>query len=163
MKLTKQTSDAVKILVFCHNHGDSLIKVADMAEELGLRKQMALKICTLLRQEGFLDTVRGPKGGIRLSQQAQTSTLGTIVRRLESSSQANAESDGTHLDVCFDEAMEAFFTVLDGHLLGEIAAAKPKPAKKTASRRKPAARKQARKARPTRPSQRRVQARELAK
>lgn len=163
MKLTKQTSDAVKILVFCHNHGDGLIKVADMAEELDLRKQMALKICTLLRQEGFLDTVRGPKGGIRLSQHAQTSTLGAIVRRLESSSQADADSDGTHLDVCFDEAMEAFFTVLDGHLLGEIAAAKPKPAKKTASRRKPAARKQARKARPTRPSQRRVQARELAK
>lgn len=163
MKLTKQTSDAVKILVFCHNHGESLVKVADMAEELGLRKQMALKICTLLRQEGFLDTVRGPKGGIRLSQQSQTSTLGAIVRRLESSSQVNAESESTHLDDCFDEAMEAFFTVLDGHLLGEIAAAKPKPAKKTASRRKSASRKQARKARPTRPSQRRVQARELAK
>ena len=152
MRLTKQTSDAVKILIFCHNNGEELIKVADMSKELGLRKQMALKICTLLRQEGFLDTVRGPKGGIRLAKAAHNSTLGEIVRSVESSSRSDDSGELAHLDDCFDEAMNAFFMVLDGHSLKEIAEAKSQALEKVPPKKAPTRKSRSRKAKTARKS-----------
>lgn len=123
MKLSKQTSDAIQILTYCHRQDGRLVKVAEVADTLGLKKQMALKLANILAQAGFVETVRGPSGGIRLSEATRAATLGHIVRTLEAQPTSRADyNDGGALDSFVDEAFEAFLQVLDRHSLAEMAA-----------------------------------------
>ena len=150
MRLSKQTSDAVKVLVCCHRSAAKLTKIAIIAEELGLTKQMALKLSNILAQAGFLDTVRGPNGGVRLSQSAHPSTLGQIVRKIETRPGGNTKNlQGSPLEAYLDEAFEAFLHVLDQHTLANLAAnaatlntapQKPASKRKTPSAKRSAAR-----------------------
>lgn len=150
MRLSKQTSDAVKVLVCCYRSEAQLTKIAIIAEELGLTKQMALKLSNILAQAGFLDTVRGPNGGVRLSQSAHSSTLGEIVRKIETRPGGNTKNlRGSPLEAYLDEAFEAFLDVLDQHTLANLAAnaatlntapKKPASKRKTPSAKRSAAR-----------------------
>lgn len=124
MKLSKQTADAIEILAFCKRleEDGALIKVGDIGEAIGLSRQMALKLCYLLHQEGFLETVRGPKGGVRLSKKASEATIGEIVRALELQPSDKRAAGGASLFGGFiDEAFEAFLSVLDQHRLDDLA------------------------------------------
>jgi len=123
MKLSKQTSDAVNILLCCKRADTNLVKVGVIATELNLTKQMALKLANRLSRADLLDTVRGPKGGVMLTEQAIDLPLGQIVRRLEAVLRTS-EDNGTSqpFDVYFDAAFEAFLDVLDQHTLSDLAA-----------------------------------------
>ena len=114
MKLSKQTSDAIQILTQCAREDAELVKVGDVAAELGLSKQMALKLAYILSQAGFLEAVRGPRGGIRLSDSAHAATLGEIVRVLELQPASRGQSgrSGGIFDDYIDDAFEAFLAVL---------------------------------------------------
>lgn len=132
MKLSKQTSDAIQILTYCFRTGDRLVKVGDAATSLKLTKQMALKLVHILSQAGLLETVRGPQGGVRLTQEAENASLGNIVRILEDQpSSRSAGPQGILLNGYIDEAFEAFLEVLDRHSLADMA--KEKPTKKRKS------------------------------
>jgi Rrf2 family protein len=135
MKLSKQTSDAVEILVFCLRPDDELLKVGRIAEELGLTKQMALKLAHVLNQAGFLEAVRGPKGGIRLTDAARSAKLGEIVRALELLPTERGKSDsGSLFGGYIDEAFEAFLSVLDQHTLADLARRPRRATKRKPSR-----------------------------
>lgn len=138
MKLSKQTSDAIQILTQCARGDAELLKVADVAAELGLSKQMALKLAYMLSQAGFLEAVRGPRGGIRLSDRAQSATLGDIVRVLELQPAARSRGDrsGDVFNAYIDEAFDAFLAVLNQHTLADLAR-RPRRAAKRKSTSKP--------------------------
>ena len=122
MRVPKQISDAIRILVRCHASGDELIKIAVMAQELGLTKQMALKLSNILRQLKFLDTVRGPNGGIRLSAATKDATVGGVVRALLTRPELSQDArEVVDLDGLYDEAFEAFLAVLDRQQLQDLA------------------------------------------
>ncbi len=122
MRVPKQISDAIRILVRCHASGDELIKIAVVAEELGLTKQMALKLSNILRQLEFLDTVRGPNGGVRLAAAAKVATVGEVVRALLSRPELSQEAkEVAEFDGLYYEAFEAFLAVLDRQPLEDLA------------------------------------------
>ena len=140
MKLSQQTSDAVSILVYCESSDGHLIKVREIADELQMTKNMALKLSNILSQKGLVKTVRGPAGGIQLSDVAKSATLRDIVRKLETPSVNRKKKKRlAPLDQYFDEAFEAFLSVLDQHCLADLAKTKrasrprPKPVKRKSS------------------------------
>ncbi len=55
----------------------------DMAKALGLPGPYLAKILQTLAQAGFLESLRGPRGGFRLARPADTITIGAIVEALE--------------------------------------------------------------------------------
>lgn len=123
MKLSKQVSDAIRILVTCYRSEGELLKVGHIAEELGLTKQIALKTANTLAQAGLLETVRGPSGGIRLADTARDVTIGQIVRVLEAVPQhASPQASGAGIGEFLDDAFAAFLEVLDRHKLSDLAA-----------------------------------------
>lgn len=132
MRMPKQISDAIRILVWCYR-SDELIKVASVAEELGITRQMALKLSNILRQLGLLETSRGPSGGIKLSPLARDASVGNIVRTLlkrpELRKEAREDADFGSL---YSEAMDAFLAVLDKEKLSDLATRSDKPKKKSA-------------------------------
>lgn len=123
MKLSKQTSDAVNVLLYCMRCEDERVKVAVIAGQLGLTKQMALKLANRLGRAGLLTTVRGPKGGVKLSDVALELPLGHIVERLETVlSDAEDKVAPQPFDQYFDDAFRVFLDVLDQHTLKDMAA-----------------------------------------
>ena len=138
MRVQKQISDAIRILAECYSSGDELVKVATVADRLDMTRQMALKLTNILRQVGFLETLRGPTGGIKLSDSAREASVGEIVRVLLTRPELRVESAEEHeLDKYYEEAFDAFLAVLDKQPLSDLAARKP--AARGATKRRPAA------------------------
>jgi Rrf2 family nitric oxide-sensitive transcriptional repressor len=124
MRLNKSTSYAVRILIHCARAGDRLIKVADIAQRLDITQQNAFKIVHLLSRAGFLASVRGRNGGVRLARPASKVRIGDVVRAIEFT-RIDAKMQGSNgsLSQLVDDALEAFITVLDQHTLAEMAKA----------------------------------------
>lgn len=127
MRLTKQTGHAMRILIDCAMAGDDLVKIGPLADGLGITRQNAFKIVHLLARAGFVASVRGPSGGIRLSRPAAQIRVGDIVSAMEATSVEVAGDDYpdgrvTPLSLLFGDALAAFISVLDAHTLADLAA-----------------------------------------
>ncbi len=124
MRLNKSTSHAVRILIDCARAGDRLIKVADIAQRLDITQQNAFKIVHLLSRAGFLASVRGRHGGVRLARPPAKIRVGDVVRAIEFNG-LDAKEAGSHVSLSqiVDDALEAFISVLDQHTLADMAEA----------------------------------------
>jgi Rrf2 family protein len=128
MRLTKQTGHAIRILIDCATSGVDLIKVAKLSERLGITRQNVFKVVNRLTHAGFLASVRGPSGGVRLARPATEIRIGDVVRAMEettikvaSSAEVPASVRTTGpLNSMFDTAFEAFVEVLDQHTLADF-------------------------------------------
>lgn len=121
-------------MIDCAQAGDRLIKVADISERLGITKQNVFKIAHILSRAGFIASVRGPSGGVKLSRPPNGIKVGDVVRAIEVTSVeiTGDEGDDAGGDVAgpitgvFDEALSAFIAVLDQHTLADLARASGK-------------------------------------
>ncbi len=139
MKLNKVTSHALRVLVACARTGTDLQKVADLAAELELTQQNTFKIVHLLSRAGFLEGERGRYGGVRLKVPADTIKVGQVVRAMELLPERGDEAvpdDGQHAQI-FDDAFEAFISVLNQTTIADMARAQMHTAAKTIPRKKP--------------------------
>lgn len=121
MRLNKSTSHAVRILVHCAKSEDALVKVAEIAQRLDITQQNTFKIVHLLTKGGFLGSVRGRNGGVRLARPAAKIRIGDIVRSIELAGTDGMEpGQDTGLNEIVDDALEAFISVLDRHTLADM-------------------------------------------
>jgi Rrf2 family protein len=125
MRLSKQTTDAIRILSVCHQETGRLVKVGHVADELGLTKQVALKTANMLVQAGLLEAVRGPNGGIRLSRETADASIADIVRAIETAPGRSIKgNDAAALSTFINDAFQAFLRALEGHKLADLAKAR---------------------------------------
>lgn len=147
MRLTKTTSHAIRILIDCAQAADQLVKVAAIAERLAITQLNVFKVVHLLSRAGFITAVRGRNGGVRLARSASLIRIGEVVRATEVT-RVEVESDkdgarrprrsGRQLNTIFDEALEAFISVLDRHTLEDMAEGRAvPPASDEPARKKP--------------------------
>ena len=124
MRLNKSTSHAVRILIDCAKAEGRLIKVAEIAKRLDITQQNAFKIVHLLSKAGFLASVRGRHGGVRLARPAAKIRIGDVVRSIETMGRDEEEAGGRgSLHRIVDDALDAFISVLDQHTLEDMAEA----------------------------------------
>ena len=130
MRLTRQTSHAIRILIRCARAPDELVKVAEIAEGLDLTQQNVFKIVHLLTRAGFLKAVRGRYGGVRLARAPAEIRIGDVVRATEvthvviegEEAPKNSGAQGAQpITQVLDNALEAFISVLDQHTLEDMA------------------------------------------
>ena len=135
MRLTKQTSYALRILLHCALHPDEQLKAADIANAYNITEFNVLKIVPLLVHGGFVQTTRGRRGGLRLAQPASEIRIGDVVRLTEET-HIQADCYGQLPEPCLiqpaapinrilDTALSAFIDVLDQHTLQDLVAARP--------------------------------------
>ncbi|WP_424981731.1 iron-responsive transcriptional regulator RirA [Maritalea sp. S77] len=129
MRLTKQSNYAVRILMYCASN-DSLSKIADIAEFYDISETFLFKILQILNNAGFVETVRGRHGGIKLKRDSAEIGLGEVIRATE---------DNFDMAECFDlesntcpligscgfnhalhRALTAFFDVLDEYTIADL-------------------------------------------
>ncbi|KKB86772.1 hypothetical protein VW29_00485 [Devosia limi DSM 17137] len=133
MRLTRQSNYAIRALVYCAVNQPGLSRVADIARAYGISELFLFKLIKPLVENGLIETVRGRHGGIRLGKPAADITLLETIRLTEENfALAECFEDGADcpligecdLNGALREALGAFFTVLDGYTIADLASKK---------------------------------------
>jgi Rrf2 family transcriptional regulator, nitric oxide-sensitive transcriptional repressor len=83
MRLTMQTDYALRMLIQLGVHADRLVTVSETALAYRVSKNHMMKVAHRLCMEGFVVTVRGNGGGLRLAKHPSDINVGDVVRRIE--------------------------------------------------------------------------------
>lgn len=135
MRLTRQTNYAIRILMYCAANEGRLSRIPEIAQAYTVSELFLFKILQPLVEHGFVQTVRGRNGGVRLGKPAASITLFDVVRVTEDNfSMAECfDSDAAEcplIDSCglneaLRKALGAFFEVLAGYTIEDLAKARP--------------------------------------
>src|SRR5215469_6024580 len=83
MRLTLYTDYALRVLIQVGLNEGKRSTIKDIARSFGISKPHLMKVVNDLSQKGYLETVRGRKGGIRLMREPQDINIGQVVRDTE--------------------------------------------------------------------------------
>lgn len=83
MYLTQQTDYALRVLIYAAVNDDDLVNISSIAQAYRISKSHLMKVVTALVKGGFLLSVRGKGGGLRLAQPADKIKVGAVVRLME--------------------------------------------------------------------------------
>ncbi len=134
MRLALYTDYSFRLLIYLAARDPDLVPVGEIADAYGISRNHLTKIANNLGRNGYLRTVRGRNGGLRLASRPSDINAGAVARLAE---------QGSALVECFDparnrcvitpacalkhalhEAEDAFYGVLDGYTLEDLSSAK---------------------------------------
>ena len=129
MRLTLHTDFALRVLIQVGLNDGKLTTINDIAQSFGISKAHLMKVVNDLSQKGYLDTVRGRNGGIRLMREPRDINIGQVVRDTED--QLDVIGCLEHKGYCPIErvcvlrralrnATDAFLAVLDALTLADL-------------------------------------------
>lgn len=129
MRLTRYTDFALRVLLYLGREPDRLVSIQDVSRAYGVSQSHLMKVVSDLVGAGYVESVRGRSGGIRLARPVSEIMIGPLVRHTE------ADFDLVECGSCliapacgltsmFDEALAAFLAVLDGYSLADALARK---------------------------------------
>jgi Rrf2 family transcriptional regulator, nitric oxide-sensitive transcriptional repressor len=129
MRLTLHTDFALRVLIQVGLNDGKLTTINDIAQSFGISKPHLMKVVNYLGQRGYLDTVRGRNGGIRLMREPRHINIGQVVRDTEDQLAVIGclERRGycpiqriCVLRGALRDATEAFLAVLDNYTLADL-------------------------------------------
>jgi Rrf2 family nitric oxide-sensitive transcriptional repressor len=129
MRLTLHTDYALRVLIYTGLKGDELSTISEIAEHFDVSKNHLMKVVHQLGQKGYLETIRGRNGGIRLAMKPQRINIGAVVRDTEDELDVLGCLQGPGycriereciLRRALREASKAFLAVLDQYTLMDL-------------------------------------------
>jgi Rrf2 family nitric oxide-sensitive transcriptional repressor len=129
MRLTTMTDYAMRLLMYVGRHPDRLCTIAEIAQSYGISEPHLMKITHRLAQRGWIETVRGKNGGMRLARPPQEINLGAVVRDTENdlalvecfvADNACTLRGRCGLTAIIDGALQQFMQHLDRYSLADI-------------------------------------------
>ncbi|WP_156255523.1 RrF2 family transcriptional regulator [Sandarakinorhabdus oryzae] len=129
MRLTRYTDFALRVLLYLGRQPGELASIAAISRAYGVSQSHLMKVVSDLVGAGYLDSVRGRNGGIRLAKPASEIMIGALVRHTEDDFDLVECATCLIAPACgltsmFDEALAAFLKVLDGYSLADALARK---------------------------------------
>ena len=129
MRMTQHTDYALRMLIYLAGRPGEATTVNEVAEAYRLSRNHLLKVGLRLRRMGFITTMRGRSGGIRLAKKPHEINIGALVRGTEeefalvecmqAAGNVCAISPVCRLKGIFGEALEAYLAVLDRYTLAD--------------------------------------------
>lgn len=127
MRLTRYSDYAMRVLLYLGARPDRLCAIAEISRAYGISQNHLMKVVNDLVNAGYVASVRGRFGGIRLARPPDEINVGTVIRHTE---------DGFDLVDCggciiapacgltgaLAEALAAFMAVLDSYTLEDLLA-----------------------------------------
>ena len=83
MELTAFTDYSLRLLIYLGQNPNSLASIDEVAEYYKVSRHHIAKIVNRLRELGYIETIRGKNGGIRLGKDPQDINVGTLVLQTE--------------------------------------------------------------------------------
>lgn len=131
MRLTTYTDYTLRTLIYLALAPERLVRIADIAEGYDISENHLMKVVHQLGIAGYIETIRGKNGGLRLARAPEAINLGDVVRRMEPDLDLvpcfNPAGTCRIRSICalkgiLGEALDAFLDVLDRHTLADLAA-----------------------------------------
>ncbi|MBV8379202.1 MAG: Rrf2 family transcriptional regulator [Paucibacter sp.] len=135
MRLTAFTDYALRVLLVLASRTESLVTISDISGAFGISDAHLMKVAHALGKTGWVDTVRGRNGGMRLAVDPRKLRLGQVVQKLEAdfalvecfgADNHCVLTGGCGLQQAIAQAMQAFLTELDRYTLADLVNASPK-------------------------------------
>jgi Rrf2 family transcriptional regulator, nitric oxide-sensitive transcriptional repressor len=83
MRLTLHTDYALRVLMYVGVKGDPLSTISEIVEHFDISRGHVMKVVHHLGRLGYLETIRGKGGGIRLARKPSQINVGAVVRDME--------------------------------------------------------------------------------
>ncbi|WP_448954967.1 RrF2 family transcriptional regulator [Labrys neptuniae] len=127
MRLTRYTDYAMRVLLYLARKPDSLCSIADIARAYAISQNHLMKVVNDLVNAGYLESVRGRYGGIRLAKPATEINVGALVRHTEDDFDLVGCGTCIIAPACgltsvLDEALQSFLATLDRYSLADVIA-----------------------------------------
>jgi Rrf2 family nitric oxide-sensitive transcriptional repressor len=132
MRLTSFTDYTLRVLIYlgAHHSEERLPTVSDIAAIYGISRTHLTKVVHHLAKHGYIQTLRGNGGGMRLARAPHDINIGEVVRGAEQDLAVvecfqRTDRRCTIVSVCMlrkllDNAMKAFLAVLDKQTLADL-------------------------------------------
>ncbi len=129
MRLTTMTDYSLRLLMYVAEHPERLCTIAEVAGAYDISEAHLMKVTHQLSLGGWLETVRGKGGGMRLAAAPAEINLGAVVRSVESDfilvdclgSDSTCVLKGCcQLTSIVSGALESFMQHLDAHTLVDL-------------------------------------------
>ena len=137
MKLTRYSDYSLRVLMYLAIRSDRLATIEEISRAYGISRAHLTKIAHELGRAGFLETVRGRGGGLRLARELDAISVGEVVRftegRMDLVECFDPETNTCRIEsACslhgvFQTALDAFLATLDEHTLADLVARRRKP------------------------------------
>jgi len=83
MRLSQSTDHALQALMYMGEHREGLSTITEIAEAYQISRNHLMKVVYRLGVAGFVHSVRGKNGGLRLGRPAAEINVGDVVRKME--------------------------------------------------------------------------------
>ncbi|WP_179404680.1 Rrf2 family transcriptional regulator [Burkholderia guangdongensis] len=134
MRLTDYTDYSLRVMLYLAVRGEGLATIQEISDAYGISKNHLMKVVQQLGELGWVETVRGRNGGLRLHPDSMRLSVGAVVRATENdfvlvgcfSGGEQPHRDCAIEPACrlkgvFAAARDAFFAELDRHTIGDLA------------------------------------------
>ena len=129
MRLTLTTDFALRVLIQVALNDGRLTTINEIAESFGISRNHLMKVVNELGRRGYLETVRGRNGGLRLKRPPREINIGAVVRDTED--RLDVLGCLGSKDYCrigracvlrgvVQDATDAFLAVFDRHTLADL-------------------------------------------
>jgi Rrf2 family nitric oxide-sensitive transcriptional repressor len=130
MRLTQFSDYALRVLMYAAAHPDRLVTISELASFHRISRSHLTKVVMHLASCGYLQSVRGRGGGLRLARDAASICVGEVLRSTEEDFQLVECFQGgsaacmlaldCRLARELRDALDAFFSKLDGLTLADL-------------------------------------------
>jgi Rrf2 family iron-sulfur cluster assembly transcriptional regulator len=130
MKLSTRSRYGVRILVdLARNSNQGPVQMGDISKRQDISVKYLEQLIRPLKQANMVNSVRGPKGGHRLTKKPEDITLGQIVRLFEGQSElveciSNPEkcsmSDDCQVRLAWEDATKVLYEKLDSTTIADL-------------------------------------------
>lgn len=137
MQLTRYTDYSLRVLIYLAVHPDDLATIDEIAGAYAISRTHLTKVVHRLGLAGYIETIRGRGGGMRLARPPEEISIGEVVRCTEeamalvecfdpATSQCRIEP-ACGLRGALNDALQAFQRTLDGYTLADVVAHRRRP------------------------------------
>lgn len=130
MRLTTFSDYTLRVLIYLGLRRGGLATIAEIANAYAISKNHLMKVVNELGARGYVETVRGKGGGLRLKMSAEEISIGAVLRESEADTTLVECFDKKSSDCCIApaciargilrDAQEAFYGVLDEYSLADL-------------------------------------------
>jgi Rrf2 family transcriptional regulator, nitric oxide-sensitive transcriptional repressor len=130
VRLTLHTDYALRLLMLLALEPDDVHTVEEVSRRYAISRNHMNKVVQTLAQHGFIDSMRGRGGGVRLARAPKAINLGAVIRATEDNFDVvecfNSETNSCVVaPACglrgpLEEALGAFLAVLERYSLADL-------------------------------------------
>jgi Rrf2 family nitric oxide-sensitive transcriptional repressor len=129
MHLTRQADYTMRLLIHLALQPDEPATIQQIAERYGISRHHLMKVANRAVQAGYVQGVRGRSGGLKLAKKPKEISIGEVLRTMEDWRMVECFdpavnqcpiAGGCGLQAILQEALAAYFSVLDRYSLADV-------------------------------------------